>query len=116
MNYSRATLNSDWHKKREAEPKDYDFTTCCDGEKKSHRSTYKRLGTCLDADWITTAQMYQYPSKKECDARETPKLMVQADCFNSLVFDRITGPLHFMCTSVLPCQSQGYGQRPRDQT
>ncbi|XP_017307738.1 cilia- and flagella-associated protein 95 isoform X1 [Ictalurus punctatus] len=89
MNYSRKTLISDWHKNREAEPKDYDISACRDGQRKLHKSTYKHFGTHLDADWRTTTQMAQ--SKKEHEAKDTAKSMVQADYFHSLVFDRETG-------------------------
>ncbi|KAI4901685.1 hypothetical protein NFI96_029224, partial [Prochilodus magdalenae] len=44
-------------------------------------------------DWSTTTetQMSQYLLKKEYEAKETPKSMVQASCFQSLVLDRETG-------------------------
>ncbi|XP_072521114.1 cilia- and flagella-associated protein 95-like [Salminus brasiliensis] len=107
MNYSRPTLVFNWHKHREAEPKDYDFSTCREEQKKLHKSTYKHFGTCMDTDWSTTAetQMSQYLLKKEYEAKETPKSMVQASCFQSLQFDRETG-----CESILPHHRPDYNQ------
>ncbi|XP_017546458.1 protein C9orf135 [Pygocentrus nattereri] len=107
MNYSR-TLVSNWHQNREAEPKDYDLTACRDGQKKLHKSTYKHFGTCLDADWSTTTEthMSQYLLKKEYEAKETPKSMVQASSFQSLVFDREAG--HTGCKSILPRHRPDY--------
>ncbi|XP_026787415.3 cilia- and flagella-associated protein 95 [Pangasianodon hypophthalmus] len=101
MNYSKKTLISDWHKHIEAEPKDYDISACGDGQRKLHKSTYKHFGTHLDADWRTTTQMAQ--SEKGHEAKHTAKLMVQADYFHSLVFDRETGTSDTAGKSVLSC-------------
>ncbi|XP_066510924.1 cilia- and flagella-associated protein 95-like isoform X1 [Hoplias malabaricus] len=98
------------HKHREAEPKDYDITACTDGQKKLHKSTYKYFGTCIDADWSTTAetQMSQYVLKKDYETKETPKSMVHAGLIQTLVFDRdaeITG-----CQSILPRHPPGHNE------
>ncbi|KAG7318416.1 hypothetical protein KOW79_018171 [Hemibagrus wyckioides] len=101
MNYSRKTLISDWHKNREAEPKDYDISECRDGQRELHKSTYKHFGTHLDADWRTTTQIAH--SVKKQNAKDNAKSMVQADYFHSLVFDRETGTSDTAGKSVLSC-------------
>ncbi|KAG9261845.1 protein CFAP95 [Astyanax mexicanus] len=99
MNYSRPKLIYNWHKYREAEPKDYDISACPEGQKKLHKSTYKHFGTYINTEWTTTAeaQMSQYHLKKDYETREVPKSMVQASSFHTLESDRETG-----CKSVLP--------------
>ncbi|KAM9446814.1 LOW QUALITY PROTEIN: cilia- and flagella-associated protein 95-like [Clarias gariepinus] len=101
MNYSKKTLISNWHKNREAEPKDYDISACHDGQRKlpTYQSTYRHLGTYLDADWRTTTQTAHSQQKHE--ARNTAKSMVQADFFHSLVFERQTRTSDTAVKSVL---------------
>ncbi|XP_030647651.1 protein C9orf135-like [Chanos chanos] len=106
MYYSRPTLISNWHKNREAEPKDYDFTACPPGKRTLHKSTYNHFGTCVETSWSTTTetQMSQYLLKKQYEIRETPRSMVRADNFRNLVFDRETG----QSRSVLPRHGPGH--------
>jgi hypothetical protein len=42
MTYGRATLNSNWHQAREAEPKDYDIGADVNA-RNLHKATYDRL-------------------------------------------------------------------------
>ncbi|XP_024262742.1 protein C9orf135 isoform X2 [Oncorhynchus tshawytscha] len=92
MYYSRPTLISNWHKNREAEPKDYDFSLCPDGKKKLSKSTYKHFGTYMDADWSTSTetQMSQYLLKRDYEPKKILKSMVEADHFQSADFDKRT--------------------------
>ncbi|XP_076854753.1 cilia- and flagella-associated protein 95-like isoform X2 [Brachyhypopomus gauderio] len=103
------------HRHREAEPKDYDFTACRDREKKLHKSTYKHLGTFVDADWSTTteSQLSQYFLKKEYEFKETPKSMVHPDHIQSVVFDRLS---HRGCRPVLPCHRPDYNDMDLNST
>ncbi|KAF7687350.1 protein C9orf135-like [Silurus meridionalis] len=101
MNCRKKTLISDWHKHREADPKDYDISACGVGQRKLHQSTYIHFGTHLDSDWRTTTQMAH--SKKEPEAKHTAKSMVQTDNFHTLVFDRETGTAPTAGKCVLSC-------------
>ncbi|XP_029619543.1 protein C9orf135 isoform X3 [Salmo trutta] len=123
MYYSRPTLISNWHKNREAEPKDYDFTLCPDGKKKLSKSTYKHFGTYMDADWSTSTetQMSQYLLKRDYEPKKILKSMVQADHFQSADFDKrtvrdtaghVTGVTH----SILPHHRPAHDKMKLDST
>ncbi|XP_041691841.1 protein C9orf135 isoform X2 [Coregonus clupeaformis] len=123
MYYSRPTLISNWHKNREAEPKDYDFTVCPDGKKKLSKSTYKHFGTYMDADWSTSTetQMSQYLLKIDYEPKKTPKSMVEADHFQSAGFDRRTvrdtaGHVTDVTNSILPRHRPGHDLMELDTT
>ncbi|KAM6953988.1 cilia- and flagella-associated protein 95-like [Aplochiton taeniatus] len=94
MHYSRPTLVSDWHSSREAEPKDYDFSLCAEGQKKLHVSTYKNLGTCTESGWSTTtgSEMGQHLQKGAHQPRIPPQAqgMVTAELLLSVDFDQHT--------------------------
>ncbi|XP_076126794.1 cilia- and flagella-associated protein 95-like [Alosa pseudoharengus] len=108
MHYSRPTLVSNWQKNREAEPKDYDLTTCPEGKKYLHKSTYKHFGTCKDADWSTTTetQMSQYQLKKMCET-ETRALM-PAVHHHTAMMDSTTGSVGTQYNIVLPRHPPGH--------
>ncbi|XP_046871732.1 protein C9orf135-like [Hypomesus transpacificus] len=117
MSYSRRTLISDWHKHREAEPKDYDFTQCPAGQIKTlSKSTYKHLGTMMDADWTTStgAQMAQSPLEEKNQARGSPRSMVTAEHFQSAHFNMRTLPSKdaagLVTNDVLPRHPPGHNQ------
>ncbi|KAL0979008.1 hypothetical protein UPYG_G00179250 [Umbra pygmaea] len=88
--YSSPTLIYNWHKNREAYPKDYDYATCPEGKKKLNKSTYKHFGTDMDTDWSTStgSQMSQYLMKNEYEPKQIHKPMVKDDHFQLEVFDR----------------------------
>ncbi|MGH0132300.1 UNVERIFIED_CONTAM: hypothetical protein FKN15_059384 [Acipenser sinensis] len=90
MDYSRPILVSNWHKNREAEPKDYDVTAHPTGEKDLHQSTYKHFANALDYSWDTTTKdlQSQFHLKKYYKVKETPKPMLNADNFHMANFNR----------------------------
>ncbi|XP_062398892.1 cilia- and flagella-associated protein 95-like [Sardina pilchardus] len=110
MYYSRPTLVSNWQKNREAEPKDYDFTTCPEGKKYLHKSTYKHFGTCKYADWSTTAktQMSQYQLKSEHETHT--KAMMPAVQHHTAMMDSTTGSVGTQCNIVLPRHPPGHNK------
>ncbi|KAK6493010.1 protein C9orf135-like protein [Huso huso] len=92
MDYSRPILVSNWHKNREAEPKDYDVTLHPTGEKDLHQSTYKHFANALAYSWDTTTKdlQSQFHLKKYYKVKETPKPMLNADNFHMANFNRET--------------------------
>ncbi|XP_010901690.1 protein C9orf135 isoform X2 [Esox lucius] len=113
MYYSRPTLISNWHYNREAEPKDYDYKACPEGKKKLSKSTYKHFGTYMDDVWRTTteSQMSQCLLKNKYE----PKQMVEAEHFQSAVFDRRTvrdtaGHVIDVTNTILPRHRPGHNQ------
>ncbi|XP_024262741.1 protein C9orf135 isoform X1 [Oncorhynchus tshawytscha] len=123
MYYSRPTLISNWHKNREAEPKDYDFSLCPDGKKKLSKSTYKHFGTYMDADWSTSTetQMSQYLLKRDYEPKKILKSMVEADHFQSADFDKRTvrdtaGHVTGVTNSILPHHRPGHDKMKLDST
>ncbi|XP_031426431.1 protein C9orf135 [Clupea harengus] len=104
MYYSRPTLVSNWHKNREAEPKDYDFTTCPEGKKFLHKSTYQHFGTCKDVDWSTTTetQLSQGQLEKDCETHRLHSGMIDSAY--------LAGPVGAQCNIVLPQHPPGHNK------
>ncbi|XP_036382698.1 protein C9orf135-like [Megalops cyprinoides] len=112
MHYSKATLVSNWHRTREAEPKDYDLTACPEGEKSLHRSTYKHFGTCTNTGWTTTTedQLSHWNLQRQHEVMNTRRSMVQTDLFQSVVLDRETMRPKTGYNAVLPRHRTGHNQ------
>ncbi|KAJ8380755.1 hypothetical protein SKAU_G00015330 [Synaphobranchus kaupii] len=112
MPYSNATLFSDWHKSRQAEPKDYDFTALpADGKKSLHKSTYRHFGTSGNTCWsTTTGDQSQCLIKKQREVAGTRRSMLRADLFHSVVLDRETNKQKASHNAVLPRHQLGHDQ------
>ncbi|KAG8455238.1 hypothetical protein GDO86_001437 [Hymenochirus boettgeri] len=105
MQYDRATLVSGWHKRREAEPKDYDLTNVPSGGQNLCRSTYERFGDLENADWktVTEEHLSQINLKKDYEPRDVPKLMVNENTFNLIdINQRQTSHSESVIGKVLP--------------
>ncbi|XP_038057809.1 protein C9orf135-like [Patiria miniata] len=118
MDYSRPTLNSNWHQAREAEPKDYDINN--ESEKKDlHRTTYKRIGNITDGSFpLTTTQysMQQIHLKKDFEEKETRKPMVTLDTYQVADIDRDTGHPKTGYGAVLPRHHPQHDKRHLETT
>ncbi|KAL2092078.1 hypothetical protein ACEWY4_011876 [Coilia grayii] len=109
MHYSRPTLVSNWHKNREAEPKDYDFTTCPDRKRYLHKSTYEHFGTYKDADWSTTTESQM--SQCKLKTVQTPsKMMTPTVLLQSMKADSDALPVGAQYKNVLPRHPPGYNK------
>jgi len=92
MNYSRPTLNSNWHQAREAEPKDYDLNKA--PIRDLCNSTYDRIGNATDGSLPITnyqAQAQQIFLKADFTERESVKHMVTMETAGHMELDRNTG-------------------------
>ena len=93
MNYSRGTLNSNWHQAREAEPKTYDINNFPSPPGRNlHNTTYDRIGNTLDdkARLTTTTQaaMQQIALKDDFTEKETNKKVVDVGSLPHANVDR----------------------------
>ncbi|XP_063968096.1 cilia- and flagella-associated protein 95-like [Lytechinus pictus] len=120
MNYSRPTLNSNWHQSREAEPKDYDIN---DFEKlqdrKLHNTTYKRIGDVTDGSFpLTTTQdhLEQANLKKDFEEQEPRKPMVNVATIAHADLDRDTGKPKTGFGAVLPRHNPEHDKRHLETT
>ncbi|KAJ8306102.1 hypothetical protein KUTeg_016647 [Tegillarca granosa] len=89
MNYGRATLNSNWHQAREAEPKDYDFSR--DSERDLCKATYQRIGNVTNGSLPqTTYQDHaaQTNLKEDFQEQVTRKPMVTLETMEHSHIDR----------------------------
>ncbi|KAK6179095.1 hypothetical protein SNE40_011530 [Patella caerulea] len=104
MNYARATLTSNWHQAREAEPKDYDISR--DAVRDLCKATYGRIGNITDGSLPKTT--YQDHSeeiflrKREFEEKETRKPMITIENFANTNIDRELGSPQSGYGSVLP--------------
>ncbi|KAJ7385750.1 hypothetical protein OS493_013783 [Desmophyllum pertusum] len=120
MDYARATLVSNWHQAREAEPKDYDIKDYQPQKRNLHNSTYHRIGNVTDGslpDTTSHDQMEQAVKlKNDFETRETRRQMVDMTTFNSINFQRDTGAPERGFGSVLPRHPPDHGKRYLDTT
>ncbi|XP_077991181.1 cilia- and flagella-associated protein 95-like [Glandiceps talaboti] len=104
MGYGRATLNSNWHQAREAEPKTYDINV--EPPKRNlHRATYDRIGDITDGSYPKTSyqdQTEQIYLKDDFDEKETRKPMVNLETVGDADIDRDTGLPKSGYSAVLP--------------
>ncbi|XP_046584545.1 LOW QUALITY PROTEIN: protein C9orf135-like [Haliotis rubra] len=103
MNYGRATLTSNWHQAREAEPKDYDISKS--PERDLCKDTYRRIGDVTDGSLpMTTYQDHaqQINLRKNFEERETRKPMITMETLEHAHIDRDTGAPKEGFGSVLP--------------
>uniref|UniRef100_A0A803K5R1 Uncharacterized protein n=1 Tax=Xenopus tropicalis TaxID=8364 RepID=A0A803K5R1_XENTR len=109
VTYGRPTLVSGWHQNREAEPKDYDLATLPVGKKNLCQSTYRSLGKVEISDWKTTTedQLSQVQLKKDYEARDVPKSMVNENTID-VVANRQTD--HSQRGYVLPQHDKDHGK------
>ncbi|OCT97866.1 protein C9orf135 [Xenopus laevis] len=110
VTYGRTTLVSGWHQNREAEPKDYDLDTLPLGKKNLCHSTYRSLGKVETTDWKTTTeeQLSQVQLKKDYEARDVPKSMVNENTIDAVDVYRQTGS--YERGSVLPRHDKDHGK------
>lgn len=117
MNYGRATLNSNWHQAREAEPKDYDLNQ--HDERDLGKATYKRIGNVTDGNLPkTTYQEFadQTKLKKDFTEREVRKPMVNLDTLDHVDLEREIGAPKHGYGSVLPRHNPDYNKHYLDST
>ncbi|XP_039273847.1 cilia- and flagella-associated protein 95-like [Styela clava] len=92
MNYSRATLNSNWHQAREAEPKNYDINVFPKPPGRNlHTATYERIGHLKSKglpNTTTKSALEQISLKPDFTERETRKSMVDVASFGHAIIDR----------------------------
>lgn len=104
MNYGRATLNSNWHQAREAEPKEYDLSK--DPVRDLCKATYHRIGNITDGTLPQTT--YQDFSEQVIKAREqfteqeATKPMINTETVGDADMDRDTGSPEKGYGAVLP--------------
>ncbi|XP_064625312.1 cilia- and flagella-associated protein 95-like isoform X2 [Lineus longissimus] len=109
MNYSRATLNSNWHQARESEPKDYNISTA--PVRDLCKATYERIGDVTDGSLPETT--YQEHSnevflKKDFEEQETRKQMINEDTLAHADIDREDGERKRGHSPILPGHHPGY--------
>ena len=103
MNYGRATLNSNWHQAREAEPKDYDINRS--DTRNLCNASYKRIGDFTDGSLPKTNYQdhtEQIFLKDDFAEQEPRKAMVTLTTIGSTDMDRDTGSPKDGQGSVLP--------------
>lgn len=103
MNYSRATLNSNWHQAREAEPRDYDMSH--DPQRDLCKATYSRIGNITDGSLPPTTYQHmtsQSLLKDDFTEKQTTKPMVNQDTAAHVSLDRDTGAPDCGYGAVLP--------------
>lgn len=111
MNYGRATLNSNWHQAREAEPKDYDFSR--DSERDLCKATYQRIGNVTNGSLPqTTYQDHaaQTNLKEDFQEQVTRKPMVTLETMEHSHIDRDVGAPKRGYGSVLPLHNPDYNK------
>lgn len=115
MNYSRATLNSNWHQAREAESKDYDINR--DPERNLCKATYGRIGNVTDGSLPnTTYQDFsnQINLKDQFTEEDVSKSMVTGDTDTNM--DRETGTPQKGYGAVLPMHGTEHNKYHLDTT
>lgn len=103
MNYSRATLNSNWHQARESEPKDYDISK--HETRDLCKATYERIGDVTNGQLPnTTYQDFseQINLKADFTEMESKKPMVNSTTVGGVDLDRETGSPKKGYGAVLP--------------
>lgn len=117
MNYSRATLNSNWHQARESEPKDYDISLA--PTRDLRKCTYQRIGNVSEGSLPkTTYQEHseQIHLRKEFEEKDTTKPMLNKDTFTGSELDRDTNTPNRGYGSVLPRHNPDFDKRHLDTT
>lgn len=115
MNYSRATLNSNWHQAREAEPKEYDMNR--DPERNLCKSTYSRIANVTDGELPeTTYQNFcnQNNLKDEFTEKEFSKSMITDS--SKATLNRDTGTPDSGYWAVLPKHNPEHNKYHLDTT
>ena len=103
MNYSRATLNSNWHQARESEPKDYNISK--DPQRDLCKATYDRIGNVTQGELPHTTyrdfseQIFQ---KEDFSEKESKKSMINEETASHVNLDRETGTPQSGYGAVLP--------------
>ncbi|XP_013398605.1 protein C9orf135 [Lingula anatina] len=117
MNYARATLNSNWHQAREAEPKDFDISKT--ERRDLSKATYKRIGNVTDGSLPNTTYQdhaAQVSLKKDFQEQATSKPMVNLETFAHTNLDRDTGHPQRGFGSVLPRHHPEYNKHHLETT
>nr|XP_002130464.1 protein C9orf135-like [Ciona intestinalis] len=107
MNYSRSTLNSNWHQAREAEPKNYDINSFpIPPGRNLHTTTYARIGNITDGSLplpTTKAALEQISLKDDFTEQVTRKNMIDVGSFaNADISRNIPSAPNSGFGSVLP--------------
>ncbi|VDI61035.1 Hypothetical predicted protein [Mytilus galloprovincialis] len=111
MNYGRATLNSNWHQSREAEPKDYDINRS--DTRNLCNASYNRIGDVTDGSLPkTTYQDHteQIYLRDDFEEQETKKAMVTMKTIANTDLDRETETPQKGFGSVLPRHNPDYNK------
>ncbi|XP_074643707.1 cilia- and flagella-associated protein 95-like [Tubulanus polymorphus] len=117
MNYSRATLNSNWHQARESETKDYEIST--DSVRDLRRATYNRIGNITDGTLPNTTYQElcnQSLLKNQFQEQEIGKSLVNEETFGDINNDRDTGAPKNGYGSVLPCHNPDHDKQHLETT
>ncbi|XP_033737481.1 protein C9orf135-like [Pecten maximus] len=117
MNYGRATLNSNWHQAREAEPKNYDISR--NSERNLCKATYDKIGNVTDGSLPkTTYQDHaeQTYLKEDFKEQEVRKSMITLDTVNHANLDRDVGYPKRGYGSVLPRHNPDYNKHHLETT
>jgi len=118
MDYGRATLVSNWHQAREAEPKDHDVHTA-PTHRKLHKSTYTRIGNVNGPLPTTTCHEHleEINLKKDFAEQVTRKPMISDKTFHYLESDKVNSATKERgFGSVLPNHPAGHNKRYLDST
>lgn len=117
MNYGRATLNSNWHQAREAEPKDYNINRA--DKRDLSKSSYDRVGDVTDGSIPkTTYQDHadQCNLKKYFTEQDVRKPMVSTATLDNVDMERETGAPKRGFGSVLPRHHPDYNKHYLEST
>ncbi|XP_046847790.1 protein C9orf135-like [Xenia sp. Carnegie-2017] len=122
MDYGRATLVSNWHQSREAEPKDYEVNDHIPAKRRLHRSTYKRIGNSeSNTSSLVSTSHYQMQEalhlKDNFQPKQTRIAMTNEDNFHHILIDHsgIENPNKRNC-KILPKHPKNHNKRYLDTT
>eukprot|EP00111_Clytia_hemisphaerica_P008573 TCONS_00025046-protein len=122
MDYGRATLVSNWHKAREAEPKDHDVhgsKKFNSKNRKLHQSTYDRILNITDGT-LPSSTMHDYMNqinlRKDFQERKTKQSMIDMSTFHHAEKTRLAHAPERGFGSILPRHPHDHDKRYLDTT
>jgi len=123
MDYGRATLISNWHQAREAEPKDHNIHNKTKYDAKNnrslHQSTYNRILDVTDGRFpISTSRdhMDQIKLRKDFEEKISRQPMIDQPSFHHTDKERNTGTPDRGFGSILPRHPPTHNKRYLDTT
>ncbi|XP_057305932.1 cilia- and flagella-associated protein 95-like isoform X1 [Hydractinia symbiolongicarpus] len=122
MDYGRATLVSNWHQAREAEPKDHDIHKIGQYDAKNrnlHQSTYNRILNVTDGTFpVSTSHdhMNQIKLRKDFEEKVSRHAMIDHSTFHHTTKHRNTGTPERGFGSILPRHPTNHNTRYLDTT